>query len=33
MCDGSVRLLESATDVAVLGRLATRDDGQVVATP
>ncbi|MCE9630178.1 MAG: DUF1559 domain-containing protein [Planctomycetia bacterium] len=32
-CDGSVRLLADATDVVALGRLATRDDGQVVAEP
>jgi prepilin-type processing-associated H-X9-DG protein len=32
-CDGSVRFLGDATDVAVLGRLATRDDGQTTSEP
>jgi prepilin-type processing-associated H-X9-DG protein len=32
-CDGSVRFLNEATEVAVLGRLATRDDGQVISEP
>jgi len=32
-CDGSVRFLSDATEVAVLGRLATRDDGQTVSEP
>jgi hypothetical protein len=28
-----VRFLNEATEVAVLGRLATRDDGQVISEP
>jgi prepilin-type N-terminal cleavage/methylation domain-containing protein len=32
-CDGSIRFLGDETDVAVLGRLATRDDGQVTSEP
>ena len=32
-CDGSVRFLSDATEVTVLGRLATRDDGQTVSEP
>jgi prepilin-type processing-associated H-X9-DG protein len=31
--DGSVRFLSDSTDLLTLGRLATRDDGQVVTVP
>jgi prepilin-type processing-associated H-X9-DG protein len=33
MCDGSVRFVQSGTDLAVLAMLATRDDGQTFTLP